>query len=66
MFKLNEKCDADSLLYLLILNAEATRYVCSLNGIYSPTNQYSEVIIAHTYIFQSTLLGCEVTSIWCK
>ena len=36
MFKLNAKFDADSLLYSVILNETATRYTCSLNGIYHP------------------------------
>ena len=36
MFKLNAKFDADSLLYLLILNVTATQYTCSLNSIYCP------------------------------
>ena len=30
------KLDADSLLYLLILNVTATQYTCSLNGVYHP------------------------------
>ena len=34
MFKLNAKCDADSLLYSVILNVTVTQYTCSLNGIY--------------------------------
>ena len=34
MFKLNAKSEADSLLYSLILNAMATQYTCSLNGVY--------------------------------
>ena len=33
IFKLNTKYDADSLLYSVILNAMATQYTCSLNGI---------------------------------
>ena len=28
----------------------------------APTDSYSEVIIVHTCTFQSTLLGCQVTS----
>ena len=36
MFKLNAKFDADSLLYLRILNVMATQYTCSLNSIYCP------------------------------
>ena len=37
MFKLNEKGDADSLLYLLShFDATATQYTCSLSGIYRP------------------------------
>ena len=34
MFKPNTKFDADSLLYLLILNAMATQYTCSFNSVY--------------------------------
>ena len=36
IFKLNTKFDADLLLYSVILNATATQYTCSLNGIYCP------------------------------
>ena len=36
MFKFNAKFDADLLVYLLILNAMATQYTCSLNGVYHP------------------------------
>ena len=36
MFKLNTKFDADLLLYSVILNATATQYACSFNGIYRP------------------------------
>ena len=36
MFKLNTKSDADLLLYLFILNATATQYAWSLNGVYHP------------------------------
>ena len=37
MFKLNAKFDANSLLYLpVILNAAATQYTCSFNGVYYP------------------------------
>ena len=36
VFKLNEKFDADLLLYSVILNVMATHYTCSLNGIYHP------------------------------
>ena len=60
MFKLNAKFDADSLLYLLSLNVMVTQYTCSLNGVYRPN---SEVVIVHAYTFQSTLLGCQVTSV---
>ena len=34
MFKLNTKFNADLLLFSVILNAMATQYTCSLNGIY--------------------------------
>ena len=46
----------------VILNAIATQYTCSLNVIYCPTDWYGEVVIVHTCAFQSTLLGCQVTS----
>ena len=36
IFRLNAKPDADSLLYSLILNATATQYTGSLNGVYHP------------------------------
>ena len=36
MFSLNTKFNVDSLLYLLILNAIATQYTCSLNKVYRP------------------------------
>ena len=36
MFKLNTKFDADLLLCSVILNAMATQYTCSLDGIYHP------------------------------
>ena len=36
MFKLNEKFDADSLLYSIVLNVTATQYTRSLKGIYRP------------------------------
>ena len=62
MFKLNTKFDADLLLYSVILNAMATQCTCSLNSVYAPTDYYSEVILVHTSAFQSTLLGCQITS----
>ena len=36
MSKPNTKCDADCLLYSVILNVMATQYTCSLSGIYHP------------------------------
>ena len=36
MFKLNAKLDADSLLFLFILNSMAKEDTCSLNGVYHP------------------------------
>ena len=36
MFRINEEFDADLLLYSVILNATATQYTYSLNGIYRP------------------------------
>ena len=44
-----------------ILNPIDPQYTRSLNGIYLPTDQYSEVVIVHACAFQSTLLGCQVT-----
>ena len=38
MFKLNAKFDVDSLLYLIISNAKATQYTCSLNASTTPTD----------------------------
>ena len=67
MFELNAKFDADSLLYSVILNAVATQYTCSGYCMYcAHTDQYSEVVLVHTCTFQSTLLGCQVTSMLCK
>ena len=54
---------------VVILNVTATQYTCSLSGIYHPhwlTDMNSEVIIVHAWAFQSTLLGCQVTSMLCK
>ena len=48
----------------VILNAVTTQYTCS--RVYHPTDWYSEVIVVHTYAFQSTLVGCQVTSMSCK
>ena len=64
MFKLNANlmqicCSTCS----VILNATATQYTCSLNGIYHPTDQHSEVIIVQVCAFQSSLLGCQVMSL---
>ena len=30
------------------------------------SSQYSEVVIVHAFAFQSTLLGCQFTSMLCK
>ena len=59
-FKLNAKLDADSLLYSVILNAVATQYICSLNGVYCPHCLVNDIITVHTFAFQSTLLGCQI------
>ena len=44
----------------VILNATATQYTRSLNDVYRPHWQDSEVISVHPWAFQSTLLGCQV------
>ena len=46
----------------VILNTMATQYTCSLNGVYHPHWIVQWVVIVHTCAFQSTLLGCQVTS----
>ena len=43
-------------------NVGATQYTCSLYCIYRPHWLVEWVIIVHTCAFQSTLLGCQVTS----
>ena len=65
MFKLNAKFDADLLIYLLS-HATATQYSCSLNVIYHPHWLVHEVVIVHVGVLQSTLLGCQITSVLCK
>ena len=55
MFKLNAKFDADSWLYSLILNAMATQYTCSLNGIYCPHWLVSTVKSLFTHAHSSPL-----------
>ena len=42
----------------VVLNVMATQDTCSRNGVYPPTDQYSEVVLVHTCAFQPTLLGC--------
>ena len=64
MFKLNAISDADLLLCSL------SHFECDGHTVHmltqwastAPTDQYSEVVIVHTSAFQSTLLGCQVTS----
>ena len=63
MFQLNSIFDADTLLYLFILNATATQYTCSSTIPTSPTDKYSEVAIVHTCAFQSIILGCHYISV---
>ena len=46
----------------VILNATATQYTGSLNMSTAPTNKYSEVVVIHACAFQSSLLGCQMTS----
>ena len=48
MFKLNAKLNADFWLYSIIMDAKATQYTCSLNGVSYPYRWYSEVVIVHT------------------
>ena len=48
----------------VILNVTATQYTCSFSGAYHP-HYYSKVVIIHACTFQSTLLGCQVTLIFC-
>ena len=55
-------CSAGS----VILSVTTTQYTCSLNGIYSLHWLVQWVIIDHSCTFQSTLLGCQVTSVLCK
>ena len=66
MFKLNTKFDADSLLYLLILNVMAHSTHAHSVASTTRTDEYSKVIIVHACAFQSTLLDCQVTSMTCK
>ena len=65
MSKLDAKSDADLLLY------SRSHFECNghtghtlTQGLLPPplTNKYSEVVIVHTCASQSTLLGCQVTS----
>ena len=50
MFKLNAKFDADHCSACsVILNATATQCTCSVNGVYHPTDEYSEVVTVHAY-----------------
>ena len=50
----------------VILNAMATQYTCSLNGIYCPHWLVQWTCHCSHIAFQSTLLGCQVTFISCK
>ena len=63
-FKLNIKSDAHSLLYTL------SHFECYGHTVHMltqwhlpPLLTYSEVIIVHAWAFQSTLLGCQITSL---
>ena len=66
MFKLDVKSDADLLLYWL------SHFECDSHTVHMLTQQCllppvtsttSEVVIVHTWAFQSTVLGCQVTSV---
>ena len=60
MFKLNAKFDADSFAQLSPFEWNShTIHTHSPMSI-APTDLYSEVIIVHTCVFLSTLLGCQV------
>ena len=50
-------------IHFVIVDAMATQYTCSLNSVYSPSDQYTKVIIVHTCAFQTTLLSYQVTSV---
>ena len=68
MFQLNEKFAADLLLYLLS-HFECDGHIVHMltqQRLLPPRTKYSEIVIVHTCAFQSTLLGCRVTSILCK
>ena len=64
MFKLNTKFDADSLLYSLSHFEYDGHTVHMLTQwcLPPPLTNNSEIIIVHPRTFQSTLLGCQVTS----
>ena len=64
MFRLNAKFDSDLLFYSL------SHFECDSHTVHMliqqhllpPTDWYSEVILVHACTIQSTLLGCQVTS----
>ena len=63
MFKINAKFDANSLLYYSVfwIRQPHSTHAHSMAS-NTPTDEYNEVLIVHTCTFQSTLLGCQVTS----
>ena len=63
MFKLKAKFDMQicCIYSLSHFDVIATQYTCSFNGVYHPTNWYSEVTTVHAYVCHSTVLGCQVT-----
>ena len=63
MLKLTSKFDIDPLLHSLShfeCNGHTVHMLTQVST--APTDQYSEVVTIHTCTFQSTLLGCQVTS----
>ena len=50
----------------VILNVTGTQYICSLSGIYCSHWLVQWVVIVHKCTFQSTLHGCQPSSIPCK
>ena len=81
MFKLNAKFDADLLLYSLSFIKNSLSCIKNVltfliqlpHGTHAHSmtstalsDSYSEVVIVHTRAFQSTLLGCQVTSMLYK
>ena len=62
MFQFNAKFDADPFLYSLS-NFDCDGHTVHMLAELAPTDWYSEIIIVYTCAFQSTLLGCQVTSV---